>query len=238
MRVVMLHTPDFLPSDISVPVAQAYCRRWGYPFDHYYALIRPEWVPAWNKVLAVQSAMRIANESEWIAWIDADVLILRQDFALESFLVEGKDLLFSTDHKGLCTGFFLIRKCATMQRFLQHLCSNYCTTWPWEQTAAKNIIAAAPHHQRTIAYISSSIIQNPRSIFHADAFAMHYWANGRSYLKTKESMLLALQHGWKKGFLDISSGSVAWDLEFARYEIEHREQIFRGSIASRFSLGG
>jgi hypothetical protein len=40
------------------------------------------------------------------------------------------------------------------------------------------------------------------------------------------------------GFLDIFSGSVAWDLEFARHEIEHGKQVFRGSIAPRFSLGG
>jgi hypothetical protein len=39
-------------------------------------------------------------------------------------------------------------------------------------------------------------------------------------------------------FLDIFSGSVAWDLEFARHEIEHGKQVFRGSIAPRFSLGG
>jgi len=39
-------------------------------------------------------------------------------------------------------------------------------------------------------------------------------------------------------FLDVFSGSVAWNMEFTRYEIEHREQIFRGSIAPCFSLGG
>jgi len=40
------------------------------------------------------------------------------------------------------------------------------------------------------------------------------------------------------GFLDVFSGSVAWDLKFARYEIEHGKQVLGCSIAPRFSLGG
>ena len=37
-------------------------------------------------------------------------------------------------------------------------------------------------------------------------------------------------------FLDIFSGSIAGNLEFASYEVKHREQVLRGSIAPGFPL--
>ena len=194
----MLSTPDFLPADISVPAVRAYCTKWSYNFDYYDNLIDPQWVPAWNKILAVDKSMAAARQSEWLAWIDADVLILRQDIPLESFLVEGKDIAFSTDIDGICTGFFLIRKCLAMESFLKLLCHNYCIEWPWEQTVVKKIIGGDAYMQTATAYIPSSIIQNPRANFSADAFAMHYWGHRGRYWKIKEWMLRAVRHGWKK----------------------------------------
>jgi hypothetical protein len=38
------------------------------------------------------------------------------------------------------------------------------------------------------------------------------------------------------GFLDIFSESVTGNLEFASHEVNHREQVLRGSIATSFSL--
>ena len=38
-------------------------------------------------------------------------------------------------------------------------------------------------------------------------------------------------------FFDVSSGSVAWDLQLAGHKIEHGEQVLGGPIATGFALG-
>jgi hypothetical protein len=43
---------------------------------------------------------------------------------------------------------------------------------------------------------------------------------------------------YKKRFLDISSGSVAWDLEFACHEVKHGQQVLGSSVTTSLSLGG
>ena len=50
-----------------------------------------------------------------------------------------------------------------------------------------------------------------------------------------ESMSVKAKEVW---FLDVFGGSVAWNLKFARHEIEHGKQVFCCSVAPRFSLGG
>jgi hypothetical protein len=204
MHVVMLHTPGFLPADISTTAARAYCNLWGYRFDYHDSLICSQWVPSWNKILALENAMKLAHQDEWLAWIDADILILRHNLSLESFVVEGKDLIFSTDNGGMCSGFFLIRKCSAMESFLKNLHSSYCATWPWEQAAIKKAIAGDAYLQHVTTYIPSSMIQSPESIFNADAFAMHYWSRYHGSLITKQLMSLTIQRGWAKEILTLS----------------------------------
>lgn len=198
MRVIMLHTPDYQPSDISVPVTQSYCKQWGYPFDYYEDVISHEWIPSWNKILAVQTVMRRAVPGEYLTWIDGDILILRQDLPLDSLIIAGKDLAFSTDIHGICSGFFIIRKCPAMEKFMRDLWFHYCTCWPWEQGAMKALIKNDFQLQEATAHISPSLIQNPRTEFNANAFAMHYWANHFGCVRTKRYMSLAVQQGWKE----------------------------------------
>jgi hypothetical protein len=197
MHVVMLHTPTYSPADISVPVVRAYCRKWRYSLVHFDNVIRQEWVPSWNKILALQNTMHCAPRNEWITWIDADVLLLRDDLRLESFADTGRHLVFSTDVGGLCTGFFMIRKCEAMEAFLEHLCSHYCPTWPWEQAAIKAAISNNTDLNSITSYLSTAVIQNPRSVFNIEAFAMHYWANNYGCLSISKLMQMTIDNGWR-----------------------------------------
>jgi hypothetical protein len=137
----------------------------------------PNLPPSWNKIAFLEAIMTQCAENEWLLWLDADVLILDYSRSLESLVHEPNEMLFSTDIEGLCMGFFLMRNTARVRAFLACLWQNYTGKWPWEQAAAKKALEADPSFAKSVGFISERIVQNPRSIFEPNAFAMHYWAN-------------------------------------------------------------
>lgn len=171
MHVITLHTHDYSPGNISLPVVRAYCERWGYTLHFYEGSLSPQFPPAWSKIIALQRIMRTAAHEEWLTWSDADILILRPDIPLEQFAIDGSNLVFSRDLNGVCSGFFLIRNCGATRAFLHALWNHYTSDWPWEQAAIKLALSGAVDVGQRVAYIPESTIHKPLSEFSSAAFA-------------------------------------------------------------------
>jgi len=188
-RVVMLYTPDYAPALISVPDIRTYCGIWEYPLTVYEDKIVPEWPAAWGKIVATRKALDEVPEGVWVMWMDADMLFRRYNQTLESMLRPGKDFMISVDHKGICTGLYLIRNTPLMKQFFDDLLKDVRMEWPWEQDAMKDLLAARPDYQERVGLISESIVANPATGRAPGALVMHYWANG--YLN-KDQLLQAM----------------------------------------------
>jgi len=176
-RVVMLHTPDYLPAAVSVPDMASYCRMWGYELEVHSEIMRPDWPAAWNKIPAVDEAMKSVPEGEWVLWMDCDMVMERLEVPLELMARPEKDLMVSVDQNGICTGFFLIRNVPLMRGLMSDLMQDMRPEWPWEQDAAKDLLAARPDYAERVGHIPESLVQNPVSRPSAHAVVMHYWGN-------------------------------------------------------------
>lgn len=205
MHVITLHTPDYFPGKIALPVVRAYCVRWGYILHAYDHSLSRQFPPAWSKIIALQRIMSTANTGDWLTWIDADVLILRPAVPLDKFSSKDHNLIFSADMNGLCSGFFLIRACPEMRGFLLVLWENYTSEWPWEQAAMKLALSSAVEVERQVAYIPESVVQNPISEFNSEAFAMHYWARSFGCVDVANAMFSAIREGWNERVFSMAT---------------------------------
>jgi hypothetical protein len=179
-KVVMLHTADYTPAEVAVPDTRAYCKLWGYDLRVYSEMIRPDWPAAWNKIPAVVEAMASVGEGEWVLWMDCDMLMVKIEIPLEVMLRPEKDFMVSVDQNGICTGYFFIRNVPLMREFMSDLMKDMRPDWPWEQDAAKELIAARPDYAARVGHIPESVVQNPLSRDSVHAMVMHYWGNSFS----------------------------------------------------------
>lgn len=176
-RVVMLHTPDYSPAAVAVPDMAAYCRMWGYELEVHSEMLRPDWPAAWNKIPAVARAMASVPEGDWVLWMDCDMVMTRLGVPLEFMARPGKDFMVSVDRNGICTGFFLVRNVPLMREFMSDLMGDMRPDWPWEQDAAKELIASRQDYSERVGHIPESLVQNPVSVPSTHAAVMHYWGN-------------------------------------------------------------
>jgi hypothetical protein len=205
IHVVMSHTRDYSPGEISVPLISSYCSRWGYILEQFDDSTATDCIPAWNKIVALERLMPKIEKGQWLTWIDADLLILRPEIPLERFIIPKRELIFSRDHNGVCSGFFLIKNSPLMRRFLAKLWQEYTSEWPWEQLAIKKVLANSRRFQRTVGEIPESLVQNPSSAFNEGAFAMHFWAATFGTKATRDAMYDASHSGWsREAFLKYS----------------------------------
>lgn len=198
LHVVMLSTRSYSPSLVSIPNVSAYCEKWDYTFKVYKRLLNKDWVPSWNKILALERELRHCPENSWMLWIDADVLIVQEEISLDFLSNVDKDFAFSIDSSGLCCGFFLLRNCQLSRWLLHELHTMYSPTWPWEQSAIKKIFSSEKSLIERTIYISDQFVQNPRSRFSSKAFAVHFWYQGQGASLTVERMKAVSKRGWSR----------------------------------------
>ncbi len=122
--------------EISFPNKQAYCRRHGYQWIAETKTLDASRPPAWSKI-AMLADVCINQSADWAFWSDADAVIVRPEWKIETLADESADLVVSCDSNGLNTGNFLMRMGWTTLKFLldAYSCTQFLRHKWWEQMA-------------------------------------------------------------------------------------------------------
>jgi hypothetical protein len=123
------------------PILKQYC------LLHNYQIVEKSIVdfpkpPSWFKIDAMLVEMN--SECSHVMWIDADTLILKQSFNIDSLLVPDKELYISRDINGINCGIMILQNTQFMRNILQKINSmseKYLNHIWWEQAALMELIA-------------------------------------------------------------------------------------------------
>lgn len=159
----------------------AYAKAHGYGFVCVQHRLDTRLALNWSKFRLLEQEL---GQADWLVWMDADILIVDQQFQLESLLQPDKDMLLSTDTCGYCNGFFLLKSSAwaygliSALRFVEDVSERPHIRALNDQDALKVLIDNFPKVSARCGGIPDSIVQNRESAYNLKAFANHYWANG------------------------------------------------------------
>lgn len=174
--------------DVSVPVMRSYCKLHGIDFELHEKITSQHSDVYWNKISMVKQALA---QYDWVIWMDADILILDKDFDCKKYLsgLNDKDLVISSDFRGICMGLFFIRNCPwsiSLLNTLEYLgniknekIGLYDVRNQREQDSLKVILDFYDAVSSKTERIPESVVSNPKTTpVVPDAFAYHFWANG------------------------------------------------------------
>ena len=122
---------------LSRKAKEIYCQRYNYNLyvgNELYDTTRP---PAWTKILALQKILK--TDSDYVVWMDADLLIMNHDIGITSFIsmMEGKDFMFAKDIFGpLNSGIIFIKNTRWAYDILSYIYTLFdkYNTNMWDQT--------------------------------------------------------------------------------------------------------
>jgi len=165
--------------------------------------------PAWQKIpFLLEQLNKLQNKKDRIVWIDADVLILNPRFPIAEYLSTEKDLLFSLDAFGICTGVFAARNTQWTRDFLNALWllraidptrqTEFDGRDTWEQNSIKALLRYFPNLRAHCGHMSESIVQNRLSKFSANAWLYHLWMEGRTSADMLRRRQYVSEHGWTR----------------------------------------
>jgi len=133
------------------------------------------------------------SDCDFLVWVDLDIYLLNIDYKIED-IINNKDLYFSQDNNGICSGFMIIkRNDFNLQLFKSlsffgmvdtsmdienktifggflHKNGNH-----YEQNTIKVVLNYFASLKNKVSMIDENIIQNPESLFYQNAFAFHFW---------------------------------------------------------------
>ena len=120
---------------------RAYCEKHGYQWIGANKAMDSSRPPAWSKIRMLQEAC-IHLPGWWAFWTDADSLIVRPDWKIESIADDNADLIISQDRNGINTGSFLIRLGNQTWQFLTEAYeqTQYLNHRWWDQAAIRHVI--------------------------------------------------------------------------------------------------
>ncbi len=208
--------------DITSDRMVRYCASRGYRPLVFRRLLEPAVHPAWNKLWAVEQALKLEAEGNYVVWVDADVLVLDAEVDIIQCIenhVSSAQAYFSVDTlctdpseslKQINTGFFVIRNNAWSRALIEmwkvlgecqprHRVTNE-TSPRHDQDTLRHIAVCYPAVSEKFSFISPSLIQNQTSDFELNAFAYHYWASGKSQEKIAEHARLTVERGYCSKF--------------------------------------
>jgi hypothetical protein len=175
-------------SDITAPTVKELADNTGIRFVRHTSLIVPTLHAHWNKFLAI---VKEFETSDWVMWLDADIAVVNPNYDLRALIQSYGDanMLTSSDFNGLCAGAFLLRRCDWSHAFVNTCLflkepheklvveMNGGIHRPYsDQDCIKMLMNTFPTVTSAIKLIPDAIIQNSKSKFRPDAFAVHYWA--------------------------------------------------------------
>lgn len=169
---------------VSEPLMKGYCRK--HDIIPMISEINSKEDIYWEKLRLVKRALSC---SEWVIWSDIDVLFLNHEFDLREYIMHQQDnhLIISSDHRGLCLGFFAVKSSRWSLAMLESMLflgnikeekvGLYDNKNQREQDTLKVLLDFFQVVQDRVSLIPESIISNPRSQQLIGRFAHHYWAN-------------------------------------------------------------
>jgi hypothetical protein len=174
--------------EISIPMMKRYCEKHGMDFVFHEKLTGSNSDVYWNKIAIVKEAL---NDTDWVIWCDADILIRDMDHEWTDYLrnIKNKNLIVSSDYRGLCLGFFMIRACNWSVNLLETVealgnirdekIGIYDVKNRLEQDTMKVIVDFFENISCKVELIPETLLSNPRSVVSKRGiFAHHFWANG------------------------------------------------------------
>lgn len=191
MRLKLLTHCDTNYAEIgetSIPLMKRYCSKNNIDFDLHDKITSKHTDVYWNKISIVLKSL---SNYDWVMWCDADVLIYNMEFNWRDYLLkhENKNLIISSDFRGICLGLFFIRSCQWSFELLKTLetlgniknekVGLYDRRNQREQDTLKVLMDFFENISSKIEIIPEFIVSNPKTPESAEGlFAHHFWANG------------------------------------------------------------
>jgi galactosyl transferase GMA12/MNN10 family len=127
--------------DISFPNKEAYCRRHGYKWIGETKTRDASRPPAWSKIL-ILADLCVSRSVDWVFWTDADSVIVRPDWKMETLADDSADLVVARDANGINTGVFLMRMGGMTLNFLldSYALTQYTYHRWWDQAAIRHTL--------------------------------------------------------------------------------------------------
>ena len=144
LKIISAYNEEFKEiSDLSFPTVESFCLKNSFDCERFF--IEDFGKPApWFKIPTLIKEID-SNEYDYILWIDADAMILNQNFDIKQILDENKSLHISHDPNSINSGAMLW-KCDKVSRgFLKEvwkLSEKYLNHIWWEQAAIIELLAS------------------------------------------------------------------------------------------------
>lgn len=190
----------------SIPSMEKYCEMNGIDFELHDKITSKHIDVYWNKISIVKEAL---ISYDWIMWCDADVLISDLDFDWRNYLskFENKNLIISSDFRGICLGLFFIRSCEWSFELLRTLetlgniknekVGVYDRRNQREQDTLKVLMDFFENISEKIELLPETIVSNPKSPESVEGlFAHHFWGNSnpQKVATEMENYILKYKH--------------------------------------------
>lgn len=105
---------------LGIESKQKYCQTHGYDFLYSTQLQDLSRHIYWSKIVWVLMAMDHTNY-KWIAWIDADTLIMNRGIQLEDLIDDRYDIIINNDRNGFNSGVFLVKNSEWSRNFFSRV---------------------------------------------------------------------------------------------------------------------
>lgn len=189
MKLITFYTPKYSElADINVPRWNSYCKKYDIEFECFQL---PQQGTrnnfCWDKIELYSSVFNSVND--YLCWIDVDVFLVRDNFDIHNFTkCTDKPMIISSDNNGICTGFFILKKCdwsiqyLNSMLFLKNIDPNLevqlKTEDAGDQSCAKYLLGFTNIASNTLILDNDGLISNPSMGICDNTLAYHYWANG------------------------------------------------------------
>ena len=137
LKIISAYNEKFKEiSDLSFPTVESFCIKKSFDCERF--LVEDFDKPtAWFKIKALIKEVE-SKKHDYILWIDADAIILNQNFDIKQILDKSKSLYISRDFNNLNSGVMLL-KCdefsIALLKEVWRLSNEYLTHIWWEQAA-------------------------------------------------------------------------------------------------------
>ena len=198
MKLITFYTPYYEEiSKITIPRFGSYCKHHGIEFQGFRLPQRGGRVDfCWDKIELCRKVM--SDVDDYLIWMDVDILLLKLSPSPYDFIkFSSKPMVICSDDNGICTGFFILKKCDWSIRYLDtmiflgqitnQLERQINSVNAGDQSCAKYLLGFESVLKSTHILEDDGVISHPNRGIRSNTFAIHYWANGD--LENKASIL-------------------------------------------------
>lgn len=189
MKLITFYTQKYgAMADINCPRWISYCKKYKIDFECFQLpQIGNRNDFCWDKIELYKHVFN--SVSDYLCWIDIDVFLIRDHFNIEYFTkCTDKPMIISSDSNGICTGFFILKKCEwsinyiNSMLFLKNINSelekNLNTIGAGDQSCSKYLLGFNNVLDNTLILDNDGLISNPSVGICDNTMAYHFWANG------------------------------------------------------------